>query len=335
MMRHCLGGAPIWGTACHCMRYDVRMDISDGKTLLVANPAAQRGNGLEASRIAYGLFVEWLGEDNVDLQLTERPNHAAELAEAARGTYATVIALGGDGVIHEAINGLMRIPADERPRFGLIPVGSGNDYARTVGMSESVVEAVTQFLDAGEVALDIGCCNGEHFAETLSFGLDAAIALDTVERRKRTGEQGTILYLKSGLDQLLHHLDTFTFDAVLDGERHLSAPIHMFTIQIGQTYGGGFRICPDADPTDGIFDLCYAAAPMSVPEATFKFLRAKDAHHTKFKNIFFERASAIELSFDRRPPCQIDGEAHIADSYSISIDKQALRVISPKLAGRA
>lgn len=317
------------------MRYDVRMNISDGKTLFIANPAAQRGNGLEASRIVYDLLVEWLGEGNVDLQLTEHPKHAIQIAEVARGAYATVIVLGGDGIIHEAVNGLMRIPAQERPRFGLVPVGSGNDYARTVGMSESLPEAVVQLVDAGEVALDIGLCNGEYFTETLSFGLDAAIALDTVERRKRTGEQGTILYLKSGLDQLLHHLDTFTFKAVLDGERHLSAPIHMFTVQIGQTYGGGFRICPEADPTDGIFDLCYAAAPMSVPEATFKFLRAKDAHHTKFKNIFFERASSIELSFDKRPPCQIDGEAHIADSYSISIEKQALRVLSPKLGRKA
>ena len=70
---------------------------------------------------------------------------------------------------------------------------------------------------------------------------------------------------------------------------------------------------------------------MSIPEATFKFLRAKDAHHTKFKNIFFERATRIELSFDRRPPCQFDGEAHIADSYSISIDRRALRVLAQAL----
>ena len=183
------------------MLYHVHMDISRGKTLFIANPAAQRGNGREAARIAYDLLVEWLGAESVDFKLTERPAHAAELAEAAAGTHETVIVLGGDGVIHEAVNGLMRVPADKRPRLGVIPVGSGNDYARTLGMSESVPDAVVQFLEADEVALDIGCCNGVFFTETLSFGLDAAIALDTVERRQRTGEQGTILYLKSGLDQ--------------------------------------------------------------------------------------------------------------------------------------
>ena len=317
------------------MLYHGRMDSSWGKTILIANPAAQRGNGLEAARVARELLVEWLGEDQVAFALTERPQHAAELAAASsRDRYGTVIALGGDGVIHEVVNGLMTLPADNRPRFGLIPVGSGNDYARTVGMSECVPDAVVQFIDANEVALDVGNCNGEWFVETLSFGLDAAIALDTIERRKRTGEQGTVLYLKSGLNQLLHHLDTFQFQATFDGQRESSGAVHLLTVQIGPTYGGGFRICPDADPTDGLFDICYAAAPMSVPEATFKFLRAKDAHHTKYKKIFFDRAASIELAFDRRPPCQIDGEAHVADSYSITIDRQALRVLSPALGRR-
>ncbi len=317
------------------MVYHFRMDISDGKTLVIANPAAQRGNGRQAAGIVHDLMVEWLGADKIEFEETERPGHAIELAAAApRSRCETVIALGGDGIIHEVVNGLMRLDEAARPRLGIIPVGSGNDYARTLGMSECVPDAVVQFLEASEVALDIGCCNGEFFMETLSFGLDAAIALDTVERRNRTGEQGTILYLKSGLDQLLHHLDIYKFEAVLDGARRIGGPVHLFTVQIGPTYGGGFRICPEADPADGLFDICYAAAPMSRPEATFKFLRAKDAHHTKYKKIFFDRASSIELSFDRQPPCQIDGEPHEADSYSISIERKALRVLAPAL-GRA
>lgn len=307
------------------------MPMNDGNVLLIANPAAQRGNGEQAAHIARDLLAEWLGEEAVAFEFTERPGHATEIAAAAGGRYASVIALGGDGMVHEVVNGLMRVPQADRPRFGLIPVGSGNDYARTLGMVESVPDAVVQFLDANEVAVDVGCCNGEYFAETLSWGLDAAIALDTVERRLRTGEQGTILYLKSGLDQLLHHLDTFKLEATLDDGRVISDSVHLLTIQVGPTYGGGFRICPEADPTDGLFDLCYASAPMSVLEATFKFLRAKDAHHTKFKNIHFDRASSLKIAFDRRPPCQIDGEPHIADSYDVSIVPGALTVFAPAL----
>ena len=305
--------------------------MQDGNVLLIANPAAQRGNGAQAARVAHDLLCEWLGEQRVAFMETTGPRHAIELAShASRDTYSTVFALGGDGLLHEVVNGLMQLPHDDRPSFGVIPVGSGNDYAKTLGMSEIVPDAIAQFPNTREVAFDIGCCNGEFFVETLSFGLDAAIALDTVERRKRTGEQGTVLYLKSGLEQLLHHLDIFRFEAVLDDGRTVTDRVHLLTVQIGQTYGGGFRICPEADPTDGLFDLCYASAPMSVPEATFKFLRAKDAHHTKFKNIHFLRASSLELTFDRRPPCQIDGEPHIADSYSISTEHAALRVLTAR-----
>ena len=306
-----------------------------GKVLLLANPAAQRGNGAQAAKVAHELLAEWLGEETVDLTFTEKPNHAIEIAERATvHQYETVIALGGDGLVHEVVNGLMHLPRDDRPVFGLVPAGSGNDFAQTLGMSDCVPDAIVQFLDAREREFDIGCCNGEFFAETLSFGFDAAIALDTVTRRERTGEQGTRLYLASGIDQLLHHLDPYRFTATLYGpsedEREISGEILMFAVQNGPTYGGGFHICPDADPTDGLLDICYATAPMRLPVATFKFLRAKNGKHVNRKGIHFARASHMELQFDSRPPCQIDGEPHIADSYSISIEHQALTVLSSK-----
>lgn len=304
------------------------MTLDDGKVLLVANPAAQHGNGAQAARVALDLLQQWLGEGGVDFVATERPAHATEIASSASNErYASVVALGGDGIVHEVVNGLMRLPKDKRPRFGLIPVGSGNDYARTLGMSECVPDAVVQFLDACEHVVDVGCCNGEYFAETLSFGLDAAIALDTVQRRERTGEQGTVLYLKSGIDQLLHHLDLFEFHAELDGGRTLSGDVHMFAVQNGPTYGGGFRICPKASVQDGLLDICYAKGPMNMFEAMFKFLSAKNAHHVRRGGICFARTSKLKLSFDRRPPCQIDGEAHIADSYEIEAVPGALRVL--------
>ena len=304
------------------------METGAGDILLIANPAAQRGNGAQAAAVAHDLLGEWVGAEHVTFAATERPGHAADLAAAASAQrYRTVIALGGDGVIHEVANGLMRLSRADRPALGVIPVGSGNDFARTLGMSESVPDAVVQFLDAQRRAIDVGCCNGEYFVETLSFGLDAAIALDTVERRARTGQQGTVLYLMSGLDQLLHHLDFYEFHMTIDGEREVSGSMIMLAVQNGPTYGGGFRICPNADPGDGWLDICYAEAPMSLPVATFKFLSAKNAHHTRFKGIHFERAKTIDLAFDRRPACQVDGEEHVADGYRISLEPQALDVL--------
>ena len=248
--------------------------------------------------------------------------------------YDTVLALGGDGVIHEAANGLMRLPAGERPTFGIVPVGSGNDYARTLGMSaRSVDAAVAQLLAARARPADVGRCNGEFFVETLSFGVDAAIALDTVERRARTGRTGTALYLASGMDQLLHHLDCHRYTASFDGGEPVRGASFTFAVQVGPTYGGGFRICPDARIDDGLLDVCIAHPPFGVARAVFVFLLAKGGLHTGFRQIELRRARTLSVRFDAPPPVQIDGEPLEAAEYAIDVVPRALGVLVPETRG--
>lgn len=276
-----------------------------GKTLLIANPAAQNGNGAAAAERAAALLGDALGDGALDVASTRGPGEAVRLAAGA-GAYDTVLALGGDGVIHEAANGLMRLPAGERPTFGIVPVGSGNDYARTLGMSaRSVDAAVAQLLAARARPADVGRCNGEFFVETLSFGVDAAIALDTVERRARTGRTGTALYLASGMDQLLHHLDCHRYTASFDGGEPVRGASFTFAVQVGPTYGGGFRICPDARIDDGLLDVCIAHPPFGVARAVFVFLLAKGGLHTGFRQIELRRARTLSVRFDA-PPARPD-----------------------------
>ncbi len=352
------------------------------KVLLIANPVAQNGAGARAAERATNLLRDALGRSAVSVLMTCAAGHAQ--TEAARsGAFDVVLALGGDGVIHEAANGLMELPGKDRPTFGIIPVGSGNDYARTLGMSANSVEtAVSQLLSAREQTFDIGRVNEHYFVETLSFGLDAAIALDTVDRRVRTGKTGTMLYLESGIDQLLYRLDLRHYSASVkdyhamgshaassgltdsaatnmftssahavdvrgrggrvDGDAarlgepacassalDLEGDSYLFAVQVGQTYGGGFRICPEASTTDGLLDVCIAHPPLGRISAVFIFLLAKNAHHTRFKQIESFRTSALSLSFDAPLPVQIDGERLVADNYEISCIPQALRVLIP------
>ena len=192
----------------HCFR----------KLLIIANPVAQNGEGKACAYRARALLASALGEDAFALEFTERPGQASDIAaRAASRGFDCVCALGGDGIANEVACGLMEVPAGERPVFALLPVGSGNDYARTLGMSTDLPTAVLQLCDGELRSHDVGKCNDRWFLETLSFGLDAAIALDTVERRARTGKTGTMLYLQSGIDQLLHHMDLRRYTAVLDG----------------------------------------------------------------------------------------------------------------------
>lgn len=246
-----------------------------GKTLIIANPAAQNGNGAAAAEKAGRLLKASLGEDELAIVVTEGARHAEEIAAQARDL-TSVIALGGDGIVHEVANGLMRLPAETRPALGLIPVGSGNDYARTIGMTCDVDRACAQLLASVPRPADIGRVNGRYFVETLSFGLDAAIALDTVERRKRTGRTGTILYVEAGINQLLHHLTVGRYTASFDGGPAITGESVTFAVQ--------------------------AHPPVSIQRAILIFALAKSGRHTVFKQMEFLRAHTLHVEFGRGAP---------------------------------
>ena len=305
--------------------------MDEGKILLVANPAAQNGNGAAAAERAAALLRAQRGEDAVVLVRTAGPRHASEIAERAEGC-STVVALGGDGVIHEAANGIMRRAPEERPAFGIVPVGSGNDYARALGISTDVDEACAQLLAARALPTDVGRANGQWFVETLSFGLDAAIALDTMDRRVRTGRTGTVLYMEAGIDQLLHHLDERRYEASFDGGAPERGSSYAFAVQVGPFYGGGFEICPEALLDDGLLDACIAHPPLGTARAVYMFLRAKSGKHTGFKQIEMRRFRTLHVEFDEAPPAQIDGERIEARSFDVGVEPNALFVLRPTAA---
>lgn len=308
----------------------------DGRIALIANPAAQNGRGAWAAVEAANYLRAQIGDERFSLLLTERAGHAASLAAGLGEDVCAVIALGGDGIVNEVASGLMERPPSARPALGVVPAGSGNDYAATLGMSSSIQRAVSEILAFRTGRADIGQVNGRYFVETLSFGLDAAIALDTVQRRVRTGKSGTRLYLESAIDQLFHHLDTYDFSLHVLRAAPGLAPIslqdkcYLFAVQLGPTYGGHFRITPKASLDDGLFDLCWASPTLSPKRALAVLLAARFGRHTGNEHVQFERAEKLALSFDREPPAQIDGEKIEGTSFCIECIPHALTVILGK-----
>lgn len=304
---------------------------SMGKTLAIVNPAARNGDGARgAAFLRYAAGSAVAPFEGIQIETTREAGHATALAAQA-SNFDCVLAVGGDGVVHETLAGLMRIPREKRPAFALIPCGNGNDYARTLGMSFVMEEALTQLSSAQRISADVGVCNGEYFAETLSFGLDAAIALGTYERRRRTGREGTRLFVEEGANQLVFHRDAYDFTAIADGGTSKQGSMHLFAVQVGPTYGGGFRVCPNADATDGKLDCCVAKAPLGILKAAYLFARAKDGKHVGHTGSFdFFDAKSLTLEFDREPPAQIDGEPIHGTKFDIAVLPGALDVYFAK-----
>lgn len=306
----------------------------DGRVLVVVNPAAQNGAGAHAAAWLRDHVAREGCGDRVLVVETARAGHAAELAQAARGVDA-LIACGGDGTFHEVLQGLMALSREDRPAFGVLPCGNGNDFARTVNMPRTGVEDAWRALQKAQPEpFDVGVCNGEHFLETLSFGIDAAIALGTHDRRERTGHQGTLLFLEEGVHQLAHHRDALpctieVFDESGAIVRTISESVHLIAVQLGPTYGGGFAVCPDASPSDGVFDVCTCHAPLGFLHAAVLFLLAKGGHHQGFEHEFaFLRAPGLRITFQEEPPVQIDGEPVHGTVFDIGTIPHALDVLT-------
>lgn len=305
------------------------MAFSLGHTLVIANPASQSGAGAEGAEFVRRTLAAYeSATDGFDVRLTSGPKAATDMAATAT-SFDTVLALGGDGVIHEVVNGLMKMDSSVRPRLGIIPLGSGNDYARTLGMvSNAPDKSLAQILQGVPRRIDLGLVNGTYFDETLSFGVDAAIAIDTMERRLATGAHGTRLFAASGVDVIRREMRRWPFRATIDGEP-LEGNSIIFAIQVGPTYGGGFRICPDAVADDGLLNICYSEGSPSTIEALGILARARVALHTGSRYLNFSTASSVVIDFEGEPPCQTDGERCEGSHFEISCVHRAIEVIHP------
>ena len=309
------------------------------RTLIIANPPSHSGRGAAGAETVRRVLETYdAATDGFDLRLTEAAGDATWMA-AESADYDTVIALGGDGVIHEVVNGLMQVDASARPRLGVVPLGSGNDFARTLGLKANDPEtSLAQLLAGSERVLDLGhvtsdaCPEGVYFMETLSFGLDAAIAIDTTDRREAgTRQEGSGLFLTSSIKLVSKARKALACEAVIDGGEPLRLGTLIFAVQNGPTYGGGFRICPAAMPTDGRLDVCYNVRHPWVPHLLVLLGLARFGLHTRSAAIRIAQAREITLHFpEDEPPCQVDGERFVGNKFDVRIEPRALRVIVPR-----
>ncbi len=304
-----------------------------GKTLFIINPAAHSGKGKEHARVIEDYLTshpQLLPEYTI--HLTSGPKEAIEVASHAN-KFNSVIALGGDGIIHEVVNGLMQIEPQDRPTLGIIPVGSGNDYARTLKMAiNNPICALKEVLMGHKRRIDVGVLTTEvekrYFMQTLSFGIDAAIAHDTTDRRAEGAHTtGESLFVTSGLKLFSKVRKGWPCRATFDGES-VEFPDVVFAVHIGPTYGGGFTICPHANPADGKLSICHS---LFIPKLTITtlamFMMVKLGRHARFKCLTMRKANEVKVEFlEDVAPVQVDGEKVQGTRFNVSVDPLALEV---------
>jgi diacylglycerol kinase (ATP) len=273
---------------------------------LILNPNADMGNAWKLASDLRPIVDEFGGADWAG---TVYPTHAIDLArEAALEGYELVIAAGGDGTVHEVINGLMQVPQEQRPRFGIVPLGSGNDFCHAVGIDKPPSEALIQVLNGKPRRIDIGVVEDdlgrrEYWDNILGIGFDATV---TIRTHTLPIIRGFLMYFIAVMQTIALNHEAPRLHIKTDQETW-EEEIMMMVVCNGPREGGGFLVAPDAIVDDGLLHsatICKVSRPMMlrlVPEVM-------KGTHGRFKQIRMGSLRRLELQADAPLRIQIDGE---------------------------
>lgn len=290
-------------------------------SLLLANPAAGGGHGRRALPEAIRAARKHFGD--IEVGETDAPGAAAAMArEAARAGADRVLVMGGDGTAHEAANGLLTSGMAALPALGIIPIGTGNDFARIAGTSRlRPAEALRRLALAPVCRFDVGCAWGEFFINSLGVGIDAEVARHVPSFRRLPGP---LVYL-GALVQAYRGYRPAGFSVQVAGQR-FETPVTCIEVGIGRSCGGGFYLTPDARPDDGEFDICLVR-PLSHLGFVLKMPLALGGRHTGMPEVTMYRANAITLrSTDGPILAHFDGEIRRDEAGELAVTLEAGRL---------
>lgn len=284
-------------------------------TFVILNPAAGRG----AAARARERLETALGASGTEHRVEETagPGHATELAERAVAEgWGAVAAVGGDGTVHEVANGLLRAAGDGPTLpLGIVPVGSGNDFAKLVGAPDDPAAAVRRILAAAPRRVDAGRVGERFFTNGVGVGLDARVAVEAGRVRRL---RGMAIYLVA-LARVLRSFRPPRMRVWLDGVEVADRPLTLVTVGNGGCHGGGFWICPAARIDDGELDVCMAEAL-----GTFGILdllpRVMRGTHVGRPGVAFHRARRVRISSPDALPVHADGEVLAEAAHELEIE---------------
>ena len=291
---------------------------------VIVNPVSGRGAGERAIPQIESL----LGGHGLDFDLvrTERPWHAADLAEeACRSGYDVVVAAGGDGTANEVLNGLMRARqagAGPGVAMGVLCVGRGNDFAFGVGVPKDLVAGCRALAQGQRRTIDVGRAVGGLYPQGRYFGNGAGIGFDAVvgfEALKMTRLHGFASYIVAVLKVIFLYYRAPRVAIDIDGQT-LSQPSLMISVMNGRRMGGGFMMAPQGRPDDGLFDLCIAG---QVSRARMFALIPRFMNGTQAtqKCIATARARRIVVrALEGALPAHLDGETLCTEARELTLE---------------
>ncbi len=314
------------------------------KPLLIVNPRSGRGKTGIIFEKMRGPIEQHLG--HVDVMFTERPRHAVEIArDAARAGRGIVVAVGGDGSIHEVACGLMAAREEglKLPQLGVIGAGTGGDYRRTLGFEDRLDRYCEAIKDGHTRSVDIGRFSymsheGEpkssYFINILSAGISGLVDQYVAQSSRALG--GTLAYFTSSVKGLARSAIGRLKCTIRreDMSREETIETRLIAICNGRFFGSGMQAAPMASPDDGLFDIIDLGA---APHMRFFAVNARmyTGTHIHSLDVKHYRCDRIEIDLLNKDVgdrfiLDVDGEPLGRLPITVDMVPSAIEVFVPK-----
>ncbi|MDA7026768.1 diacylglycerol kinase [Bacillus sp. CLL-7-23] len=221
---------------------------------------------------------------------------------AAERQFDLIIAAGGDGTLNEVVNGLA--PLEKRPRLGVIPVGTTNDFARAVGIPrEDILKAVDTILEGETRSIDIGRVNGQYFINIAGGGRLTELTYDVPSKLKTM--LGQLAYYLKGME-MLPSLRPTDVEIEYDGKL-FSGEVMLFLVMLTNSVGGFEKLAPDSSLNDGMFDLIILKRSNLAEfiKVAGLALRGEHIHH---EHVIYTKANRVKVTVKDKMLLNLDGE---------------------------
>jgi diacylglycerol kinase (ATP) len=308
------------------------------KARLIVNPSSGTESAPDHLLLMNQLLRERLG--SLDVVITSGEGDGiTEGRRAAEEGYDRLFVAGGDGTLNEVLNGVASVPGGlAQITFGVIPLGTGNDFATALGIPADAEAAIHTLLDGEALPVDVGTLNGRHFVNVSAGGFIAEVS-DAVHPQLKT-IAGKLAYLLGGAQVLLDYspvgaelreADASSGDGNTPRKLPASVLLHAFAVCNSRLVGGGRLIAPGARIDDGLLDVCLIQA-MPTLEFIALLRRVSEGEHLDDERVTYERTSALEMSFDRTIKVNVDGQVLETDRCSYQVLRHATRFLATKTA---
>ena len=262
----------------------------------------------------------------LEVRCTWEGGDAARLAtEAMDDGIDILVAGGGDGTIHEVVNGLMTAESTPELALGVLPLGTANDFARGCGIPLDSYKALRLAVTGDPIPIDVPSANGVYFGNVASGGFGAEVTVGTNPQLKKAMGGGA--YALTGIVTAAK-MEPYSGRFVSDAET-VEGSFIVMAVGNARQAGGGFQVTRKAYLNDGLMDVM-AISDFQTRELGLVIQELQDFANTENQFVHYRQVPGFEIELSSKLPINLDGEPYQWDRIRFEINPGAIRVVLPQ-----